>query len=297
MRALIVGCGYVGRVLAARLLEAGHEVTGLRRSAPLSASLPAGLRFIQADITRPESLAQVASAYDWVVDCVSSSHGDVAAYRAVYLEGMRNLLQWLRPTPPARFVYTSSTGVYGQGDGSIVDEQSPAIANTENAQVLLDTEKLLLDAALQEGFPGMVVRVAGIYGPERGFWFRQFLAGEARLEGEGGRILNSIHVEDVAGSIVAALQRGTPGAVYNAADDQPVTQLEFFTWVASALNRPLPGRIPHDAALARKRGLTNKRVSNHRLKTELGYVFKFPTFREGYAAEIERLWSDPSGMI
>ncbi len=263
----------------------------------MSTAVPVGLQFVEADITRPESLARISSAYDWVVDCVSSSHGDAAAYRAVYLEGMRNLLQWLRPAPPARFVYTSSTGVYGQVDGSIVDEQSPTTANTENAQILLETEKLLLDAALQEGFPGIVLRVAGIYGPERGFWFRQFLAGEARLEGEGARILNSIHVEDVAGSIVAALERGKPGTVYNAADDQPVSQLEFFTWVANALSRPMPERIPQDAALARKRGLTNKRVSNNRLKTELGYVFRFPTFREGYAAEIERLGLDPSGMI
>ena len=98
----------------------------------------------------------------------------------------------------------------------------------------------------------------------------------------------------MAGSILAALERGKPGSIYNAVDDQPVTQLEFFTWLAEHLGKPLPPRVPQDASLARKRGLTSKRVANHRLKSELGYIFKYPSFREGYAAEIQRLRSLPS---
>jgi nucleoside-diphosphate-sugar epimerase len=210
---------------------------------------------------------------------------------------MRNLLEWLRVTAPQKFVYTSSTGVYGQTDGSVVDEESPTVPESETARVLIEAEQVLLGAARRDGFPGVVLRVAGIYGPGRGFWFKQFLNGEARLEGEGGRVLNSIHLEDVVGSILAALEYGTPGRIYNAVDDHPSTQLEFFQWLSQSLDKPLPPRAEPGADLARKRGLTSKRVSNQRLKTELGYSFRYPTFKEGYAAEVERAKPRPASAV
>jgi len=84
---------------------------------------------------------------------------------------------------------------------------------------------------------------------------------------------------------MAALERGRPGEIYNAVDDEPVSQREFLTWLAARLDRPLPPAVPEDAAAARKRGVTNKRISNRKLKAELGYRFQFPTFREGYFTE------------
>ena len=298
MRVLIIGCGYVGMTLASRLRGLGHEVWALRRSpGPVESAAASGITFLQADITRPETLSPLPSAYDWVVDCVSASYGGAEAYRAVYVEGMRNLMEWLRVTAPQKFVYTSSTGVYGQTDGSVVDEESPTVPESETARVLIEAEQVLLGAARRDGFPGVVLRVAGIYGPGRGFWFKQFLNGEARLEGEGGRVLNSIHLEDVVGSILVALQHGTPGRIYNAVDDHPSTQLEFFQWLSQSLDKPLPPRAEPGADLARKRGLTSKRVSNQRLKTELGYSFRYPTFKEGYAAEVERAKPRPASAV
>jgi nucleoside-diphosphate-sugar epimerase len=132
------------------------------------------------------------------------------------------------------------------------------------------------------------LRVAGIYGPGRGHWFRQFLRGEARIAGDGSRWLNMIHRDDVAGCIIAALERGRPGEIYNAVDDEPVTQLKFFEWLAEELKRPLPPGIPADEEIRRKRGGTNKRVSNAKLRAELKYEFQFPDFRKGYGAEIAR---------
>jgi len=289
MRALIVGCGYVGTALDARLRDLGHEVWALRRRQGSEESTSgSGINFLQADITRPETLSGQPTAYDWVVNCVSASHGGAEAYRAVYLDGMRNLLDWLRGTALQKFVYTSSTGVYGQTDGSVVDEESPTVPEAGTARVLIEAEQVLLGAARRDGFPGVVLRLAGIYGPGRGFWFKQFLNGEARLEGEGQRVLNSIHLEDVVGSIVVALEKGMPGRIYNAVDDSPSTQLEFFQWLSQRLNKPLPPRAEPNEDPTRKRGLTNKRVSNLLLKTELGYSFRYPTFKEGYAVEVER---------
>lgn len=290
MRILIVGCGYVGRALGAELAREGHEVFGLRRSRAGEAELRSeGIEPVYADITRPADLEGLPGPFDWVVNCAAASGGDVQDYRAVYLEGTRHLIGWLRGSPVRRYVYTSSTGVYGQTDGSWVTEESSTEPGTPTGAVLVATEQTLRAAVLEWNFPAVILRLAGIYGPGRGYWLRQFLAGEARIEGAGERFLNMIHRDDVVGVIRAALERGRAGAVYNAVDNEPVTQAEVFGWLATTTRRPLPPTTREEAQAARRRGVTNKRVSNHRLRTELGYPFRFSTFREGYAAELARL--------
>jgi nucleoside-diphosphate-sugar epimerase len=132
----------------------------------------------------------------------------------------------------------------------------------------------------------VILRVAGIYGPDRGYWLKQFLKDEARIEGKGARILNMIHRDDVVGCIITALKSGRPGEIYNAVDDEPVSQRTFFEWLAGSLDKDLPPSVPEDTEAIRKRGVTNKRVSNRKLKTELGYRFKFPTFRQGYTSSV-----------
>jgi len=281
MRILIVGCGYVGLPLGAELVRQGHEVFGLRRSHSADGDLAAaGIKPLTGDVTKPETLAKLPAAYDWVVNSVSSTHGGVEEYRAVYLLGSRNLIEWLSPAPPQKFVYTSSTSVYGQTDGSWVEETSPVEPASDTAKVLVQTEKLLLEAAPR--FPAVILRVAGIYGPDRGYWFKQYLKNEARIEGRGARTLNMIHRDDVVGAIIAALERARPGEIYNAVDDEPVTQLRLCQWLSDRLGKPLPPSVPEPAASERNRGLSDKKVSNRKLKLELGYQLKYPTFREGF---------------
>lgn len=317
MRVLIVGCGYVGLPLGAELVKLRHEVFGMRRSADTDTGLKtAGITPLHADITQPETFATLPTGFDWVVNCAASSGGDVAAYRRLYLRGTRNLIEWLwgsrgresadsskgrnvrRLTSAAtmkKFVYTSSTGVYGQNDGSVVKETSPTEPAVETTKVLVETENVLLAAAREKNFPAVVLRVAGIYGPDRGYLLKQYLKNEARIEGSGGRILNMIHRDDLIGVIIAALKSGRPGEIYNAVDDEPVSQFNFFEWLAGTLGKDLPPSVPEDAEANRKRGVTNKRVSNRRLKMELGYQFKYPNFRKGYTAELLRL--DRAGLL
>jgi nucleoside-diphosphate-sugar epimerase len=298
MRVLIVGCGYIGLPLGAELVGLGHEVFGLRRSAAAENDLKAaGIKALIADITRPEELARLPASYDWVVNCVSSTHGGVEEYRQVYLQGTRNLIEWLSPAfadAPARrslkkFVYTSSTSVYGQTDGSTANETSATEPVAKTARVLVEAEQVLLGAFRDKKFPAVILRVAGIYGPARGHWLKLFLKGEAKLDGEGGRVLNMIHRDDVVGSIIAALENGRAGEAYNAVDDEPVTQINFFEWLAETLGKPLPPRAPEDLNEMGRRGVTSKRVPNRKLKMELGYRFIYMNFRSGYAAEIQRL--------
>ncbi|MBM3877127.1 MAG: SDR family oxidoreductase [Verrucomicrobia bacterium] len=286
MRVLIVGCGYVGFPLGAELARLGHEVFGLRRSAEGAAGLAAaGVTPLTGDITNPAALARLPGPFDWVVDAVSSSRGDAEAYRRVFLDGTRHLLDALADAPPRKFVFTSSTSVYAQSDGSTVDESAATEPTSETGRVLVQAEQMVMQAWRVRKFPAVVLRLAGIYGPGRGHLFKQFLSGEARIEGDGARFINMVHVEDAAGAVMTALERAQPGGVYNVADDAPVSERAFFEWIAGELGRAMPPAAAEAGRVPRKRAVTHKRVSNAKLKSA-GWRLKFPTFREGYAREI-----------
>jgi nucleoside-diphosphate-sugar epimerase len=285
VRVLVIGPGYVGSHLALEFKRTGHEVTAVGRTAATKSDLiTAGIQAVNADITDLASLNKISPEWDWVVNCVSGSRGTMEKYRAVYLEGTRNVLDWLSKSPPRRFIYTGSTAVYGQTDGSVVTEASSTIPDSETAKVLIETENTLLAAVRERKFSAMILRISGIYGPGRGYWLKQFQNGEARLEGRGERILNMVHRDDVAGAIIAALERGRPGEVYNVTDDEPVSQMDLFKWLSQKLGKPLPALAEIDSRATGKRATTSKRVSNARLKIELAYRLKYPTFREGFSA-------------
>ncbi|MGP8200747.1 MAG: SDR family oxidoreductase [Limisphaerales bacterium] len=290
MRVLIVGCGYVGLPLGAELARLGHEVCGVTRSERNHPALKArSIQPLLADVARRADLDKLPLPFDWVVNTVSSSRGGIEEYKQVYWEGTRHLIDWLTAAPPKKFVYTSSTSVYGQTDGSQVKESSPAEPASETGRVLVAAEKLLLDAAREREFPAIILRVAGIYGPERGHLFLQYLKDEARLAGRGEGLLNMIHRDDVVQCIIAALKNGRAGEVYNAVDDEPVPQIHFFRWLSETLGKNMPPFGDEPAPAGRKRAVTHKKVLNRKLKAELGHQFKYPTFRQGYSAEIRRL--------
>jgi len=291
MRVLIVGCGYVGVPLGVELIRLGHEVFGVTRSGARSAELEqAGIKPLVADISNRESLNQLPTGFDWVVNTTASGHGGAAAeYQQVYLEGTRNLIDWLSATPPKKFVYTSSTSVYGQTDGSLVKEGSVTQPIAETAKVLVQTEDELLKAFRDKKFPAVILRVAGIYGPDRGHLFKQMLKDEGTLPGKGDRLVNMIHRDDVVGAIIGALKNGRPGEIYNAVDDEPVPQIHFVRWLSETLGSNMPDFDPDAEPPQSKRAATQKKVLNRKLKMEMGYQFKYPTFRQGYTAEVQRL--------
>jgi len=268
----------VGQPLAERLAEAGHDVFGLSRKPP---EFGGEVVPIACDITRGDELKGIPRTYDAVINTASSSKGGTEEYRSVYFEGTRNLLAHLQFQ---RYIWTSSTSVYAQSDGGIVTEESPAEPVSVTSRILRETEELLLS-----GGGGIVLRLAGIYGPDRGHLFQQYLRDEARIHGEGGRWLNMIHREDAVGAIIAALETGRAGDVYNVTDNEPVTERDFFTWLAQKLKHDLPPVVSESELASRKRGVTSKRVSNRKLREQLGYTLVYPTFREGYASEISRL--------
>jgi nucleoside-diphosphate-sugar epimerase len=284
--------------LGERLSAAGHEVHGLRRQLDGGAREElgrAGIQPVCADITSMESLERVPADFDWVVNTVSSARGGSEVYREVYYNGMRNLIDWLRPWKLKKFVYTSSTSVYAQKDGGWVDESSAAEPPTETGRWLVKAERLLQEES-QRGFPAVILRVGGIYGPDRGHLFQQYLKGEAQLSGDGSRWINMVHRDDVAAAIESALQSGQPGEIYNVVDNESVTQRTFFEWLSVELHRPMPPCGDPKGSVNSKRAITHKRVSNQRLREALGWVPKYPTFREGYTPLIEAWRANVAGF-
>ncbi len=275
-RTLIVGCGYVGLPLALQLQERGDEVTGWVRSEKSAEELAQkGVdRIVIGNVAEEIGWSGVGQKFDAIVHCASSGGGGAAAYREVYLEGVR---QMNRNQPQARRIFVSSTSVYGQADGAWVDESSSTEPEAETSRILVEAEA----EALKPG--AIVVRAAGIYGPGRAALFEKFRRGEAVMEGDGTRWVNSIHQADLVRALIHLLNAGVPGQIYNASDDEPVTLRDFYAWCGEKLGKPLPPPGAPDPK--RKRGLTNKRVSNRKLR-DTGWAPAFPSFREGLAERI-----------
>jgi nucleoside-diphosphate-sugar epimerase len=267
---LIAGCGFIGLPLARSFASSGWQTYAITASASTASNLRHEPFHVAAlNITDRASFQRLASVrFDIVVHCASSRRGDASAYEAVYLLGTQNLLDHFRPT---LFILASSTSVYAQTDGSRVDEESAAEPSRETAKILRKTEDLVL------GSGGSVTRLAGLYGPGRCVPLQKLLAGEAVIEGEGERVMNMVHQTDTVLALQFLAENRWPG-IFNVVDDEPVLQLDWFLWVCEHVKKPLPAYGPRD--LTRKRGWTNKRVSNQKLRS-LGWQPRYPTFREG----------------
>jgi nucleoside-diphosphate-sugar epimerase len=290
MRVAILGCGYVGCALA-RQLTPDHEVVGVRRSDEgLAAVESTGAEAVQADLTDPESLEAVPDV-DAVVFAASSGGRDAAAARRIYVEGQRAAIEEFagREAPPDRYVYTSSTGVYGDHGGDWVDEETPLEPMTEKTEVLAAAERVALDEASDAGMDGTVARFAGLYGPDR-YRLSRYVEGPVT---EG--ILNMVHRDDAAGAVAHLLEADVArDEVVLVVDDEPVDKWDFADWLADACGEPAPPKRTVEERLAegessatvRRRLRSQKRCANDRLR-ELGYEYRYPTFREGYRAAIE----------
>ena len=262
-RTLIMGAGYVGEAFADFAHARGDTVVACTASATTARVLAATKEYAVAacDVSNGGAVGALREArgpFDLILFSASSGRGGAERYRTVYLEGAKNLVAAFTE---AHLLYTGSTSVYAQTDGGWVDESSPAEPERETGKILRETERVVLEAG------GTVARIAGIYGPGRSILLRRVLAGEAVIDGDGGRWINQVHRDDIVHGLatVSLAHPRSAVALYNFCDDRPTTQLECYTWLARHFGRPLPPAAPPDSA--RKRGWTNKRVSNARLRT------------------------------
>ncbi|MBM4070965.1 MAG: SDR family oxidoreductase [Planctomycetes bacterium] len=269
---LIIGCGYLGRRVAALWRTQGQRVFATTRGQAENLR-GLGLEPIVCDVLNPETCKTLPQV-DTVLYCVGFDRKSGRSMRDVYVAGLENVLAHL--PRPKRFLHVSSTSVYGQMNGEEVDECSPTEPVEENGRIVLDAE-----IALRRHLPeAVILRVAGIYGPGRCIGLQTIQKG-LPVEGDPERWLNLIHVDDGAAAILLAEERAPAGAVFNVSDGHPVRRREYFEHAASALSLPPP---TCSDAVARSASSPNRRISSAKLRTEFGFMPTYSNCREGLEA-------------
>jgi nucleoside-diphosphate-sugar epimerase len=279
---LIVGCGYLGRRVGRLLASRGDRVIGTARSPERAAELPTwGIEPFVADLLDPASLDRLPSA-DRILHAVGYDRSSGQPMRAVYVEGLRRLLDRLHPLP-RRFVLISSTGVYGQTDGSRVDEDSPTEPRSESGRVVLEAEGVLRSFADRVGLDHAILRLAGLYGPDR-ILRRAALERGDPIPGDPDHFLNLLHIDDAARFAAALLMRDDlPRNLYLASDDHPVTRRDFYEFMARHLALPPPRFATGNPS---GRDASHKRVDSRRIKADLGLECEYPDFQAGLASSV-----------
>jgi electron-transferring-flavoprotein dehydrogenase len=249
----------VGSRLAALRIARGDDVIAIRRRDVAAA---AGVRTHRADLATGEGLSTLPRQAVSIVFCAAPDQRDEAAYRALYHDGLRRLLDAIEAP---RIVFVSSTAVFGQDAGEWVDEGSPALPAGFNGRVLLDAERVLAPLP-----GGTVLRLSGLYGPGREFLLRKARSGEP---GEA-RWTNRLHVQDAASALSHLLGLVNPQPLYLGSDDRPALESEVLAWMRAGEGLP-----PVAAAAGPERG---RRVRNARLRGS-GWVPEHEDYRSGYA--------------
>jgi nucleoside-diphosphate-sugar epimerase len=271
---LIAGCGYVGVATAKLFRTQEWNVTAWTRSGDI-ADRALIIPRCAVDFRDREEVQRNSFQCDLVIQCASSGGGDAAEYRRLYRDGAANLVTCF---PQSRIFFISSTSVYAQKEGAWVDEDSFAEPTSAKGKILREAENIVLDAK------GIVLRLAGIYGPGRSFLLQSVLTGTASGADTADRYVNQIHRDDAASAIFfLARQDGVPPPrIFNVVDNSPAPRSEVLHWLSAKTGRPLSdstGTIGH------RRADSNKRVSNAKLRA-LGWLPQYPSYKEGFLRSV-----------
>jgi nucleoside-diphosphate-sugar epimerase len=278
----VLGCGYVGAEFARLARRSGHEVIGIVRSEVSRDRLRAeGLRAEAFDILSGD-WAALPARVDAVVYAASTGGGGPEAYALAYDVGVRRALAWATAVGATGFVFTSSTGVYRQDDGGLVDEES-VVGGAPTADAILAGERAVMAARFVRA---RVLRFGGLYGPGRHHLVDQLRRGDNVIGGRVDHFINYLHRDDAAASILAALTGGPEGVrTYNVGDGVPVTKMELAEWIAARLGQASPvfdAAAPAGPRVA-KGGRTqpSRIVATGRIRSELGWKPRFPDIFQG----------------
>ncbi|MCG8505967.1 MAG: SDR family oxidoreductase [Sphingomonadales bacterium] len=274
------GVGQSARALAARLGAAGWDLAGSTRNPDKVSELSAaGYDAFVFEGETPLPTGVLAGATHILISISPGEDGDVVLAR--HREDIASLdgLEWVG--------YLSATSVYGNHDGGWVDEDTPARPSGPRGRRRAEAEQGWLQLAHDSGIPVHVFRLAGIYGPDNNP-LRALKAGTAKRIVKPGQRFSRIHVDDIAAVLEASINRPNPGRIYNVADDEAAPPQDVVAHAAELLGIDPPPEIPFDSAqlsdMARSFYRDNKRVSNARIKEELGVALAYPTYREGLRA-------------
>lgn len=281
---LIVGCGFLGRRVGRLLNARGETVYGTSRSEAGGEAIRAwGIEPVLADVTRPETLDSLPTV-DRMLYCVGFDRTAGIPMRTVYVDGLKAVIERTRGRV-GKVIYASSTGVYGR-DADWVDEDSPAEPRHESGKVCLEAEEFLRHEEKEHGLTVVILRYAGLYGPDRVIRRAAIEKGEP-IVGQPEKYLNVIHIDDAASAAVAALDQAPGGSMYVVSDDRPVQRTEYYGTIAEYLGvAPPTFRPPVPGSPEAAREEANKRVRNRRMKEELGVALTYPDITTGLPAAL-----------
>ena len=278
MTVLIAGCGDLGTEVGLRFAAAGRHVVGLRRSPE---KLPPEISGVRADLS--EHVPELPVDVDIVVVAVAADSSTEDAYRSAYLNGVKNVLDALdrQSIEPRRILFVSSTAVYKDSGGAVVDESTPTEPTRFSGKVLVEAEDLLCARTSGSNTQAISLRLGGIYGPGRTRLIDQVLSGQAVIPAEP-RHTNRVHRDDAAAMIVhLTTMDADPDPVYVGVDDLAAEMGDVMRFLASEMQCPEPPTAaPGNAS---NPGPGDKRCSNARLRAT-GFELTYPTFKEGYRA-------------
>jgi nucleoside-diphosphate-sugar epimerase len=290
--ALILGCGYLGRRIATRLIEQGVTVFGSTRQPARAAQLAAlGVRPLLVHVTQRLTFAALAPALAQpsldVYYLIPPGRADAhTTPQQVVREGIANTLAALSRASIHRAVLASSTAVYGQSHGCDVDADTPAQPHDERARCLLDGEQHWL----AQGSVARVVRLAGLYGPGRIIGLSS-LRESAPIVGDPQAMLNLIHVDDAAELLVTIASSDTAATIELGCDGSPAPRIDYYRHLASLAGLPEPAVLDDERA-ARELGLSTERLRrssskvcrNDPTRKRTGWSPSYPDYRAGLVA-------------
>lgn len=284
---LIVGCGDIAR-RALPSLKARYRLCALVRS-PHPGLAASGVEQIEGDLDVPESLDKLAGRAHRVAHLAPPARAGLRDSRT------RNLLSVLSPAAksgvmlPRRFVYLSTSGVYGDCAGERVDETRAPRPQTERARRRLDAEQAVSDWGAREGVETVILRVPGIYAADR-LPLVRLARSTPVLRREDDVYTNHIHADDLAAIVATALYAAGASGTYNASDDSVIRMGDWLDLVADRAGLPRPRRVSRaEASRIVPADLLSfmsesRRLSNERLKSELGVRLRYPTVADGLAS-------------
>ena len=284
MKLVVLGHGYSAGFLTPLLRAEGWDVVGTTRDNPDRVA-DAGATPLLWDSQQDRIRAKIAAA-DAILISAGPEQGADPALAAFGDDIARARPRWIG--------YLSTTGVYGDHDGRWVDEDTPPAPATARGARRVQAEQDWQALAEANRLPVHIFRLAGIYGPGRGP-FAKVRAGAARRIVKPGQVFSRIHVQDIAQILRASIRDPRPGAVYNVCDDDPAPPEDVIAHAAQLLGLPVPPAedfaTASMTAMARSFYAESKRVSNARIKRELGITLRHPDYRSGLAA---MLATDPA---
>jgi nucleoside-diphosphate-sugar epimerase len=291
MRTLIFGCGYLGKRVAREWIKHGFEVHAITRSQEHANGLrELGIHPIIADICDADSLTKLP-AVDVVLHAIGFDRQSGMSQEQVTCGGTQNLLKAIKDRYE-RLIHISSTSVFGQCDGEWVDETSECRPTQSGGQCALAAENMIRDAHVVGKDPkAFILRLAGIYGPDRLLSRIEILQSGRSLAGRGDAWLNLIHVDDAVKAILTCAACDLPSDTFVVVDDRPLLRRDYFETFARLIGAPIPTFDPTQPT-QRGSGGINKRCSNLRAQQKLGWRPDYDSAIQGLPAAISPLTTD-----